>query len=78
MTDTEPFTISAETLAEHLRWMLSNRNSEIDIDGGPFLDVAFNADCDGNTVSLSVSMFDADNRRRGTQSFTLSVSEADA
>lgn len=70
----EPIELSAEDVAEHLRWRLSNANAEIDIPGGgALLDVAFDADRVEGTVMLSVSSWDAETRRRGFQRFTLTV-----
>jgi hypothetical protein len=69
----EPIELSAEDVAEHLRWRLSNSNTEIDLPGGAFLDVAFDADRDEATVTLSVSSWNAETRQRGDQVFTFTV-----
>lgn len=77
-TPTTPLTFTAEEIAAHLRWKLSNSNSEIDRGDGTVLDVAFNAWSDeGGTpvFELHVSGWDQDSGRRGEQSFRVTVVE---
>lgn len=64
-------TVTAENLAEHLRWRLSNANAEFED-----LDAAFNTDRDGSTVTVAVDLWDPVTRQRGHQRFTLTVAPA--
>lgn len=70
------YQLSTEQIASHLRWFLSNSNHEIEPDGGPFLDVAFDAwevkDQPG-AISLSVSTYNAEAGESGVQGFLLTV-----
>lgn len=76
-TTTDPIVLPAEAIAQHLAWRLSNSSAEIDRpDDGVFYDVAFDTDRDGDTVTLSVSSWEADSGRRGHQLFEFTVAHA--
>lgn len=74
----EPLTLSAEEIAAHLRWKLSNSNSELDLGNGTVLDVAFNAWSDGDDgrlpgFNLSVSAYDGDTGLAVEQEFRVTL-----
>lgn len=75
---TEPPAISAQEVAKHLAWKLSNSNSEIDRGDGTVLDVAFNAWVSfegGRVIELHVSAYDGDTGLADERSFRVLVDE---
>lgn len=74
------YQLSAEEIADHIRWFLSNSNHEIEPDGGPFLAVSFDAsesDDEPTVLELTVGTWDEEARVSGTQRFKLTVAPAD-
>lgn len=74
----ESLTISAQEIAKHLAWKLSNSNSEIDRGNGTVLDVAFDAGLateGGRVIELHVSAWDQDTDQSDERSFLILVDE---
>ena len=64
-----PIALTTEDIAENLRWRLSNVSDDSFEQG----DVAYDADRDGTTITLHVSLFNFETRQRGEQRFALTV-----
>jgi hypothetical protein len=73
---TAPLAVTAEDIAEHLRWLLSNHNAELDLSDGTFVELGTNADRAGVTVTLGVDSWDPDSGRRGFHLFRFAVTAA--
>ncbi|QYN41140.1 hypothetical protein K1T35_48245 (plasmid) [Pseudonocardia sp. DSM 110487] len=66
-------TVTTEDIAEHLRWLLSNHNADVELAAGDSVELATNTERNGVRVTLDVESWDPDTSRTGEHRFRLTV-----